>query len=500
MSAWKFAFALSKAEVHEAKPPGTAFLIREHERNEGSSVELIKVPHPSNDPADPLNWPTWRKFAALLVASLFAFTGNFVSASIAPALELLLFLGASNILWVPLSNIFGRRPVILFATLLMTFSTLWCGLATSYNSLFAARIFQAIGGGASETVAPTLVGEIFFMHERGRAMAIYTIFLAGGPIIGGIAGGYIGFTLGLKYIFWVGLALSGACFLGTLFLVPETLFDRKVVSPFANENLDDEKPGLTQIENSQSTETYEPYTYVRSLGFASPRGDWLKKFLRPWRTALLPGTWLVTLHYAGLVGGIISVSTIGPQLVGAPPYLWGKNVGLINVGGLIGSLIGALYAYAASDSRLKSTAKREHGAAEPESRLPTMFPTLAIATCGFLVFGFCADHPSKNAWVGLQVGYAMIAMGLMQVPSVGFNYLIDCYMHLASDCFLIVTILRAIIAFAWTFFISGWIEKRGAAEPFGVFGMLMGIFSLLTVPMWLLGKRMRIATANMVQP
>lgn len=50
---------------------------------------MIKVPQPSDDPADPLNWPTWRKFTLLLVASLYALAGNFVSASIAPALSLL---------------------------------------------------------------------------------------------------------------------------------------------------------------------------------------------------------------------------------------------------------------------------------------------------------------------------------------------------------------------------------------------------------------------------
>ncbi|KAH6986795.1 major facilitator superfamily domain-containing protein, partial [Ilyonectria destructans] len=410
-----------------------------------------------------------------------------------------LFLGASNTLWVPLSNILGRRPVLLVATLLMTLCTLWCGLATSYNSLMVARVFQAIGSVASETVAPTLVGEVFFMHERGRAMAIYTIFLAGDSLIGGIVDGYIGSNLGWQYIFWVGIALCGPCFLGVLLLVPETLFDREVVDA-RHIRQSAQLIHRQDILLSTYNLTPMPFTYIRSLGFISPRGDVLQKFVRPWRTALLPGTWLVTLHCGGLVGGIVAVSTIGPQLVAAPPYLWGANVGLINVGGVIGALLGALYTYMVVDYRLKQSAKREHGSAEPESRLPTMFPTLAIATSGFLVFGFCADHPSKNAWVGLQVGYAMIAMGLMQITSVGFNYLIDCYMHLASNCFVVVTILRAIIDFAWTFFVTAWIHDRGAAEPSGIFGMVMGIFSLLTVSMWLLGKRKRIATANLIQP
>ncbi|KAK1706286.1 uncharacterized protein BDZ83DRAFT_758435 [Colletotrichum acutatum] len=93
----------------------------------------------------------------------------------------------------------------------------------------------------------------------------------------------------------------------------------------------------------------------------------------------------------------------------------------------------------------------------------------------------------------------MVSFGLMQLPSVGFNYLIDAYQHLAGDCFVMVTIMRAIIAFAWTFFVAHWVEEKGTSEPFGIFGMLMGIFSLLTIPLWLFGKRMRIATTKLVE-
>lgn len=139
-----------------------------------------------------------------------------------------------------------------------------------------------------------------------------------------------------------------------------------------------------------------------------------------------------------------------------------------------------------------------HGFAEPESRLVTALPALFIATMGALVFGFVAAHPSPTGWVGLQFGYGMVAFGLMQAPSVGFNYLIEAYNSVAGDCFVAVTSTRAIVAFAWTFFVGDWVSHKGTAEPFGIFGMLMGIFGLMTIPMLIWGKRLRIWTAKWV--
>ncbi|KAK5067123.1 hypothetical protein LTR16_009960, partial [Cryomyces antarcticus] len=176
------------------------------------------------------------------------------------------------------------------------------------------------------------------------------------------------------------------------------------------------------------------------------------------------------LHYGGLVGGVVTVSTIGPQLVSQPPYLWGQNAGLVNVGGLIGASLGAVLTYVAADRSIKRQAKHEsHGFGEPESRLPILLPGLLLATTGLWVFGFCAAHPGPGRWVGLEVGYGMIAFGVMQIPSIGFNYIIEAYHAVSGDCFVMITCLRAIIGFAWTFFVSDWVQQRGAAEPFGVF-------------------------------
>ena len=62
-----------------------------------------------------------------------------------------------------------------------------------------------------------------------------------------------------------------------------------------------------------------------------------------------------------------------------------------------------------------------------------------------------------------------------------------------------IVAFRAIISFAWTFFVGSWTAKAGPLQPFGIFTLLMGVFALTVIPVWLYGKRMRIATADWVR-
>lgn len=106
-----------------------------------------------------------------------------------------------------------------------------------------------------------------------------------------------------------------------------------------------------------------------------------------------------------------------------PPYLWGVNVGLLSLGGFVGTVIGLAVTFATADLLITGKAKKEsHGLAEPESRLPAMFPALFLATTGIWTFGFSAANPSPHAWAGMAVGYGMVGYGITQIPSIGFNY------------------------------------------------------------------------------
>lgn len=338
--------------------------------------------------------------------------------------------------------------------------------------------------------------------------AIYTVFLGAGSLVGGLVGGYITSSMGWRWTMYIPAILAGACFVLTFLFVPETLFDREqamsVVRPEGDmhESAMDEKAEMSRIETfSSQSHVYPPYTFARSLKMGTYRPGLLKRFFTPYITLLFPGTWMVMLHYAGLVGLIVTLSTVAPTFLSAPPYLWGAKVGLINVGGLIGTVLGALFTYISADWWVKRQAKKElHGFGEPEVRVPLLFPGLIIAVAGSLCFGFSAQAHTPLAWLGLEFGSGMVAFGLIAVPSIGFTYIIESYGAWSADCFLMVTTFRAIISFAWTFFVGSWVESAGYSVPFGIFALLMAIFGLTAVPIWLFGKRLRIATSKIVGP
>jgi MFS family permease len=337
---------------------------------------------------------------------------------------------------VPLGNIFGRRPILIVSLVFLLLTSIWCGLADSFGSLLAARALQGASSGPVYTFAPEITGDVFFHHERGRAMVAYTMCLAAGPFIAGVSGGYIAASLGYRYLFWISAIFVGITLLLELFIVPETLFDREAQLVREGRGDIDDNHGNTTSETKASSQTKEDiandnervptqpaWTYVQSLKFGMYNGNIARHFIAPWLSLAFPGTWVVMLLYGGLVAAIVSTATIGPIFLSQPPYLWGADVGLINLGGVIGVVVGGAVTFFTADWLVTKGAKHDsHGLSEPESRLPALFPGIFLAVTGLWTFGFCAANPSENAWVGLAVGSGMISAATTTVPSIGFNY------------------------------------------------------------------------------
>jgi MFS family permease len=79
--------------------------------------------------------------------------------------------GISSYFLVPISISVGRRPVILACGVMAWVGGLWAGFSQSLDSHIAARCLQALGAGAVEALAPLIIQDIMFIHQRNRAMS-----------------------------------------------------------------------------------------------------------------------------------------------------------------------------------------------------------------------------------------------------------------------------------------------------------------------------------------
>ena len=140
-------------------------------------------------------------------------------------LTLSLFLvgfAAGQLIWGPLSDRFGRRPVLLTGLAIFIVATGACALAPSIDWLIAMRALQAFGGSGPIVLARAIVRDLYEGPRAGRELArmgtIMGVVPAVAPILGGVLQAY--FDWRASFVF----TIAGAAALGTVVIasLPET--------------------------------------------------------------------------------------------------------------------------------------------------------------------------------------------------------------------------------------------------------------------------------------
>ena len=107
-----------------------------------------------------------------------------------------------------LSDIHGRRRMMLIAIVIFIAGSVACALAPNMPTLIAARALQGIGGGGILPIAHTIIGDMVSPRERPRYQSYTSImFMAAsivGPVLGGVLTDYVHWTM----IFWINLPLG----------------------------------------------------------------------------------------------------------------------------------------------------------------------------------------------------------------------------------------------------------------------------------------------------
>ena len=120
-----------------------------------------------------------------------------------------------------LSDIFGRRPVLLLASLLLALDYLVMGFAETIWILFIGRIIGGIAGGTIAT-GTAYLADISNARDKKKNFAIIGAAFGLGFILGPVVGGLMG-EISVRAPFFLSALLSFLNFFLCLFLLPETL-------------------------------------------------------------------------------------------------------------------------------------------------------------------------------------------------------------------------------------------------------------------------------------
>ncbi|KAK5126327.1 hypothetical protein LTR85_010563 [Meristemomyces frigidus] len=438
-------------------------------------------PQPTSDPLDPLNWPYWLKLAVLLQVSFLAFLGPFCQAVINSAFVPLakdlhisvvvasynttiaiLFAGVSPILWSPIANVYGRRPIFLAVSALGIAAQCAAGAAPTWGGILAARAFVGMGTSAGMGIGAAVVADMFFMHERGRYMGIYIVFVTNGAHIAAVVGGYtaLNHSLGWRWCYWIPAMILAGTWVLMLFCLPETLYHR------------DNKTGESHMHHQQQRQTHRAW-----LSLLTFRGVPIKRKLQLWDFTHVflmlkyPSVLLSTLYYAVSFGlGSVLFAVTGAKAFGSIYHFNTAQIGLcIGLSTFIGTLIGELLAGPVSDRILYLSTKRSGGAFRPEARLQAIWPGALLLPAGVIIEGVCLQY--RTHWSGPVLGIGIGAFGLQIISTNIFAYVTDCYKPQSAEISTLLNLGRQTFSFTLGFYMIPF----AAATTWGVAWSVMAV-------------------------
>lgn len=112
----------------------------------------------------------------------------------------------------PLSDRFGRRPMILAGTALFLAASVACALAPTIEALIAFRFVQALGACCGPVLGRAVVRDVYGPDRAAKVLAYVGVAMAVAPAIGPIIGGQLTVLFGWRTNFWA-LAVFGALIL-----------------------------------------------------------------------------------------------------------------------------------------------------------------------------------------------------------------------------------------------------------------------------------------------
>ena len=146
----------------------------------------------------------------------------------------LIGLTVGQLVYGPLSDRFGRRPVLLAGFGLFLVGTVCCVFAWDIGALLMGRALQAFGGCSGIVLSRAIVRDIYEREKAAQMIAYITAGMVVAPMAGPVIGGYLYEWYGWQAIFWFVLAFGVFTTAACALLLHETHHDRGPTTTMAD--------------------------------------------------------------------------------------------------------------------------------------------------------------------------------------------------------------------------------------------------------------------------
>jgi MFS family permease len=115
-------------------------------------------------------------------------------------------------IWSKLSDIWGRKLILLTAVAFYFFMSIICAVSRDMNMLIIGRTFQGAAGGGLIQIVYATISDIFSMRSRTFYLGLLQLVWATAGGVGPIAGGLLAQYTTWRWIFWINLPITGLSF------------------------------------------------------------------------------------------------------------------------------------------------------------------------------------------------------------------------------------------------------------------------------------------------
>ncbi|MEA2908316.1 MAG: transporter, family, multidrug resistance protein [Bradyrhizobium sp.] len=209
-------------------------------------------------------------------------------------------IACSQIIMGPLSDRYGRRPVLLAGLGLMVLASAGCILAETLPQLIAARFLQALGGATGMVVSRAIIRDLYSRERISSMISLVIAVMMIAQMLSPLTGGLLETAFGWRSIFYVITAASLVIAVAIAFALPETRRDRTEAGGFRGD-----------VGSLFKSRAFIGYLLCQVLAsqiiFAFAGGGPYIVVMQMGRSSAEYGAWFATTGFAYLIGNLFCV-------------------------------------------------------------------------------------------------------------------------------------------------------------------------------------------------